>query len=136
MCILIKKGKKFDVIPKSGNFSSFLVGLVAVLITLTTLNEGLPKLKSSYPLPAARVQKEVQIQWDSEISVFSQINLDLLKQTLIRPKNPPDQVDQFSFRNQQAAQTNLKKKTTSEKIPQVHHSAKSQKNCKSFNKNY
>lgn len=124
MHILIKKGKKnLDLIPKSGSFSSSLVGLIAVLIILTTLNEGLPKLK----LPAARAQNEVQIQWDSEISDFSQIKPRFVEANPDSPQNPPDQVDQFSFRNQQAAQNNLKKKTTSEKIPEVHHSAQSRK---------
>ena len=122
-----KKNKSLSPIPRSGGFSSYLIGLLAVLFCFAILQETAPKLKSSLrPLKMASSEK-------------SEIKLEILPLTDIQskpkfveanpniPENPPDKKDQFSFRDQQAAQPQIIDKIKLAKNPKLKSQYDSQK---------
>ena len=106
-------------IPKSGGFSSILLGLIAVLLTLIVLQENTIALHLNYKDPNNPSKSNTEIQWQN-----SPISDDQLKPRYVEsnpnvPENPPDEVKQFSFRDQQAAQPEIREKTTEQIVPKI-----------------
>ena len=121
------KNKTLSPIPHSGGLSSFLLGLLAVLFSFVTLQEAAPKLKSSFRPLNMNPSIEPEIQWEISPIPESQSKPKFVEANPNIPENPPDRVNQFSFRNQQAAQPKENDKVKSAKTPKLKHSNNSQK---------
>jgi hypothetical protein len=103
-----KEQPKLSPIPKSGNFSSFLTGVVVSLVTLVIFIENTKVLFPSVEKAKSYNKNETVIEWQTKqnlptekIKKFVEANPDV-------PENPPDRNQQFSFRDQQAAQPLIK----------------------------
>tara|TARA_B110000003_G_scaffold259223_2_gene279012 strand:- start:1722 stop:2780 length:1059 start_codon:yes stop_codon:yes gene_type:complete len=119
--------KTLSPIPHSGGFSSFLLGLLAVLFSFVTLQEAAPKLKSSFRSLNMNPSTDPEIQWEINPIPDSQSKPKFVEANPNIPENPPDKVNQFSFRNQQAAQPEENDKVKLAKTPKLKYSNNSQK---------
>ena len=68
-----------------------------------------------------------EIQWEINPIPDSQSKPKFVEANPNIPENPPDKVNQFSFRNQQAAQPEENDKVKSAKTPKLKYSNNSQK---------
>jgi hypothetical protein len=114
-----KEQAKLSPIPKSGNFSSFLTGVVVSLVTLVIFIENTKVLFPSVEKAQSNNKNETVIEWQTKqnlptekIKKFVEANPDV-------PENPPDRNQQFSFRDQQAAQPLIKDKQILSKLPKI-----------------
>ena len=106
-------------IPKSGGLSSALVGLIAVLTTLIILQETTISVHSNFKNLNRYSEKEIQIEWQNVPHHDNQLRPRFVESNPNAPENPPDEVKQFSFRDQQAAQPKIKEYTPLKKTPQI-----------------
>ena len=114
-----KEQPKLSPIPKSGNFTSFLTGVVVSLVTLVIFIENTKVLFPSVEKAKSYNKNETVIEWQTKqnlptekIKKFVEANPDV-------PENPPDRNQQFSFRDQQAAQPLIKDKQILSKLPKI-----------------
>lgn len=114
-----KEQPKLSPIPKSGDFSSFLTGIVVSLITLVIFIDNTKVLFPSVGKTKSYNKNEVLIEWQikqnlptEKIKKFVEANPDV-------PENPPDRNKQFSFRDQQAAQPLIEKKKILSQSPKI-----------------
>ena len=121
------KNKTLSPIPNSGGFSSLLLGSIAVLFCFVALQEAAPKLKSSFRPLNMKPTIEPEIQWEITPLLETQSKPKFVEANPNTPENPPDKVNQFSFRNQQSAQPEKNNKAKLAKTPNLKHSNNSQK---------
>jgi hypothetical protein len=106
-------------IPKSGGLSSALVGLITVLTTLIILQETTISVHSNFKNLNRYSEKEIQIEWQNVPHPDNQLRPRFVESNPNAPENPPDEVKQFSFRDQQAAQPKIKEYTQLNKTPKI-----------------
>lgn len=106
-------------IPQSGGLSSALVGLITVLITLIILQETTISVHSNFKNLNRYPEKEIQIEWQNIPDPENQLRPKFVESNPNVPENPPDDVKQFSFRDQQAAQPEIKTVTQLKKTPKI-----------------
>ena len=125
----MKKNSKINLspIPKSGGMPSSLVGLITVLITLIILQETTISLRSNFKNLNPHSEKEIQIEWQNIPLSENQLKPKFVESNPNIPENPPDDVKQFSFRDQQAAQPIIKEVTQLKKTPKIDSNEESQK---------
>ena len=117
----MKKTSKSNLspIPQSGGMSSALVGLITVLITLIILQETTISVHSNFKNLNRYSEKEIQIEWQNIPPPENQLRPKFVESNPNVPENPPDEVKQFSFRDQQAAQPEIKEFTPLKKTPKI-----------------
>lgn len=106
-------------IPRSGGFFSILLGLIAVLLTLIVLQENTIALHPNYKHPNNSSKSNTEIQWQNSPLSDDQLKPRYVESNPNVPENPPDEVKQFSFRDQQAAQPEIREKTTEQIVPKI-----------------
>ena len=105
--------------PISGDFPSMLLGLIAVLITFTILQKSTIARHSSFMPRNHQSKSETEIQWQTKHLPENQLKPIYVEANPNVPENPPDEVKQFSFRDQQAAQRVIKERTNEQKVPKI-----------------
>lgn len=116
------KNKALSPIPHSGGFTSFLLGSITVLFCFIVLQETAPKLKSSFPPLNINQATEPEIKWEISPILDSHSKPKFVEANPNIPDNPPDKIEQFSFRNQQAAQPEKNDKAKLAKTPKLNQS--------------
>ncbi len=119
--------KKTTPIPKSGGFSSFLIGIIVAFLSLILLNETSFQAKSFDPNRQNDIQQEVEIEWNFIPDLKDDKKQKFVEANPNTPENVPDQTNQFSFRDQQAAQKEIIEKSHISLNPEVKGEVKSQK---------
>ena len=113
--------KEGSFIPNSSNLHSNLFGLVVsslCLIALVSFHET-PLTRASHVIPQKKV-KSIEVQWaikpavepEKESKRFVEANPN-------SPLNPPDKTNNFSFRDQQAAQPTISKQKKTGEMPET-----------------
>jgi len=106
-------------LPQSGGFSSMLLGFIAVLGAWIIIQESTIPLHSNFTRKSNNDQGETEINWQSKPLIDSNLKPKYVESNPNVPENPPDEVKQFSFRDQQAAQPEIKKTTQEKKVPKI-----------------
>lgn len=102
---LVKKNK-LRVAPRSGDPLAFSAGLTAALVTCLVAPELLARLlpnKARWVSADREVAREVEVTWEP-VSLPRSLKPRFVEANPDAPENPPDETDNFSFRDQQAAQ--------------------------------
>ena len=102
---LVKKNK-LRVAPRSGDPLAFSAGLTAALVTCLVAPELLARLlpnKARWVSADREVAREVEVTWEP-VSLPRALKPRFVEANPDAPENPPDETDNFSFRDQQAAQ--------------------------------
>ena len=107
--------------------SSALVGLITVLITLIILQETTISVHSNFKNLNRYLEKEIQIEWQNIPHPENQLRPRFVESNPNAPENPPAEVKQFSFRDQQAAQPEIKEFTPLKKTPKINSNVNSPK---------
>jgi hypothetical protein len=125
---LKKKSKaSLSPIPQSGGFSSFLFGAATTLITLIFLIKGSPTLHSSLSHTKNEDHTKATIEWQITPKLKKYFEKKFVEANPDIPENPPDEVNKFSFRDQQAAQPEITKNNPSDLAPKINGSKRSVK---------
>ena len=114
-------------IPQSGGFSSFLFGAVTTLITLVYLIKGTPTLHSSLSYSKNEPRSKATIEWQITPKLNKYFEKKFVEANPNTPENPPDEVNKFSFRDQQAAQPEITKNNRPDLVPKINGSNRSVK---------
>ncbi|MFP6892424.1 MAG: hypothetical protein VCA18_01655 [Opitutales bacterium] len=100
------KKNKLRVAPRSGDPLAFSAGLTAALVTCLVAPELLARLlpnKARWVSADREVAREVEVTWEP-VSLPRSLKPRFVEANPDAPENPPDATDNFSFRDQQAAQ--------------------------------
>lgn len=103
----------------SGDFSSRLLGLIAVLGCLVLLKEVTLPLHSSLHSLSGPLLTKTSIQWQIPELPENQHNPTYVESNPNVPENTPDLSKRFSFRDQQAAQPVIEKVTATQDSPKI-----------------
>ena len=106
-------------IPKSGGFTSMLLGFIAVMLAWIIIQEGTIQLHSNFKKNNSNAKGETEIKWQSKPPLENHLKPKYVESNPNVPENPPDEVKQFSFRDQQAAQPEIMKTTREQKVPKI-----------------
>ncbi|MBU63480.1 MAG: hypothetical protein CMI26_13365 [Opitutae bacterium] len=113
--------KKLRVPPRSGDPLAFSAGLMAALIAYLVAPELLAQLlpKESRLVSSSReVAREVEVTWDP-VYLSRSIKPRFVEANPDAPENPPDETDNFSFREQQAAQAEEVASESASETPKI-----------------
>ena len=117
-----RKNTNLSPIPHSGGFSSFLLGILAVLLFFVILQESAPHLKSNFRPLKMKSTTDSEIKWEISPIPDYQKKPKFVEANPNIPDNLPDKVEQFSFRNQQAAQPEKNDEIDSANTPKFNQS--------------
>jgi hypothetical protein len=104
--VFLVKKNKLRVAPRSGDPLAFSAGLTAALVTCLVAPELLARLlpnKARWVSADREVAREVEVTWEP-VSLPRSLKPRFVEANPDAPENPPDETDNFSFRDQQAAQ--------------------------------
>jgi hypothetical protein len=117
----MKPRDKSSPIPKSGGITSFGCGFAMAIICMLLVSEasissGVPQRPGQNSISST----EARVKWEMvpllpknfEEKKFVEANADV-------PENPPDETNNFSFRDQQAAQPKIDSKLSENQTPKV-----------------
>ena len=113
--------KEGSFIPNSSNLHSNLFGLVVsslCLIALVRFHET-PLNRASHVIPQKKV-KSIEVQWAIKPAVEPEKDSKrFVEANPNSPLNPPDKTNNFSFRDQQAAQPTISKQKKTGEMPET-----------------
>lgn len=119
--------KQLSPIPKSGGFSSYIIGLIAALLCLISLKESSFSIQPSNHSNYQTVSQEAEIEWQLLPKLLKNKQKKFVEANTNAPENPPDDDKHFSFRDQQAAQPHTVEKSKINLTPKIKGTEKSQK---------
>ena len=104
--MFIVNKNKLRVAPRSGDPLAFSAGLTAALVTCLVAPELLARLlpnETRWVHAEYETVREMEVKWEPE-SFPRSLKPRFVEANPDAPENPPDETDNFSFRDQQAAQ--------------------------------
>jgi hypothetical protein len=102
----VSKEKQRPTAPRTGDPLAFSAGLTAALVACLVAPELLARLlpnKARWVSADREVPGEVEVTWEP-VSLPRSLKPHFVEANPDAPENPPDETDNFSFRDQQAAQ--------------------------------
>ena len=120
--------------PKSGGFSSILLSSIVTLVFLIMTKEANPVFKIQNRLVSEKEFQETQIEWQVELDAQVKKLRKFVEANPDTPQNSPDKDENFSFRDQQAAQPDKADPSKTNLEPEVKGTIESQKIVESSDK--
>ena len=120
--------------PKSGGFSSILLSTIVTLVFLIITKEANPVFKIQNRFVTEKELQEIQIEWQVELDTKGKKLRKFVEANPDTPQNSPDKEENFSFRDQQAAQPDKADPSKTNLEPEVKGTIESQKIVESSDK--
>ena len=114
-------------LPRSGGFSSFLLGSISVVIAFLILQNSSIPVQSTSSQTLKYLSRETKVTWVDPPKLEKQFAEKFVEANPNIPENPPDKVKRFSFRDQQAAQPVISSPTALQSAPMIPGKEQSQK---------
>ena len=115
------KKNKLRIAPRSGDPLAFSAGLTAALVACLIAPELLARLlpsKARWLTADREVPGEVEVTWEP-VSLPRSLKPHFVEANPDAPENPPDETDNFSFRDQQAAQADEVASESASETPKI-----------------
>jgi hypothetical protein len=119
--VFLVKKNKLRVAPRSGDPLAFSAGLAAALVTCLVAPGLLARLlpnKARWVSADREVAREVEVTWEP-VSLPRSLKPRFVEANPDAPENPPDETDNFSFRDQQAAQAKEVASESASETPKI-----------------